>query len=151
MKACTSYTECDSPSRASSKQCAGSQCEVKMVTVWPRVWRPTAASMTRRSAPPMPRSGWKKTIFFFLVFAIVVDSFIGGGCGRASLCMGATFSRAPSWRVRGSSTELCPWRITNKTWGQIQHDPKFTVSSRMHFLRVGYLSSSKDLYDFNIR
>ena len=31
-----------------------------MVTLWPRFWRPTAASMTSRSAPPMPRSGWKK-------------------------------------------------------------------------------------------
>lgn len=37
-----------------------------MVTLWPRFWRPTAASMTRRSAPPMPRSGWKKTMFWRL-------------------------------------------------------------------------------------
>lgn len=40
-----------------------------MTTVWPRDWRPRAASMTRRSAPPMPRSGWMKMIV----------SFFGGG------------------------------------------------------------------------
>ena len=54
------------PSRASSKQCRGSQCEVKIVTLWPRFWRPTAASIMRRSAPPMPRSGWKKIMFLGL-------------------------------------------------------------------------------------
>jgi hypothetical protein len=54
------------PSRASSKQCWGSQCEVKIVILWPRFWRPTAASIMRRSAPPMPRSGWKKTMFLGL-------------------------------------------------------------------------------------
>lgn len=56
------------PLRASSKQWVGSQCEVKITTVWPRDWRPRAASMTRRSAPPMPRSGWMKTIVFFFFF-----------------------------------------------------------------------------------
>jgi hypothetical protein len=55
------YWERNLPSRASSKQCVGSQCDVNMVTLWPLFWRPTAASMTRRSAPPIPRSGWKKT------------------------------------------------------------------------------------------
>jgi hypothetical protein len=59
----------DLPSRASSKQCPGSQCDVKMVTLWPRFWRPTAASMTNLSAPPIPRSGWKKTILFFCAIA----------------------------------------------------------------------------------
>jgi hypothetical protein len=49
------------PSLASSKQWEGSQCDVNIVTVCPRFCRPTAASITRRSAPPMPRSGWKKT------------------------------------------------------------------------------------------
>ena len=38
---------------------------MKITTVWPRDWRPRAASMTRRSAPPMPRSGWMKMIVFF--------------------------------------------------------------------------------------
>ena len=39
-----------------------------MVTACPRLCRPTAASTTRRSAPPMPRSGCRKTIcFFFMV------------------------------------------------------------------------------------
>lgn len=33
--------------------------------MWPRDLRPRAASMTRRSAPPMPRSGWMKMIVFF--------------------------------------------------------------------------------------
>lgn len=54
------------PLRASSKQWVGSQCEVKITMVWPRDLRPRAASMTRRSAPPMPRSGWMKMIVFFL-------------------------------------------------------------------------------------
>lgn len=53
------------PLRASSKQWVGSQCDVKITTVWPRDLRPRAASMTRRSAPPMPRSGWMKIIVFF--------------------------------------------------------------------------------------
>ena len=53
------------PLRASSKQWVGSQWEVKITTVWPRDLRPRAASMTRRSAPPMPRSGWMKMIVFF--------------------------------------------------------------------------------------
>lgn len=53
------------PLRASSKQWVGSQCDVKITTVWPRDLRPRAASMTRRSAPPMPRSGWMKMIVFF--------------------------------------------------------------------------------------
>ena len=35
-----------------------------MTTLYPRPCKPTAASMTRRSAPPIPRSGWKKTIVF---------------------------------------------------------------------------------------
>lgn len=52
------------PFLASSKQWFSSQCEVKIVTLCPRFCRPTAASMIRRSAPPMPRSGWKNTIFF---------------------------------------------------------------------------------------
>jgi hypothetical protein len=43
-----------------------------MVTLWPCSCRPTAASMTRRSAPPIPRSGWKKTTLFF-VGVVVVD------------------------------------------------------------------------------
>lgn len=37
---------------------------MKIVTLWPRFCRPTAASTISRSAPPMPRSGWKKTIRF---------------------------------------------------------------------------------------
>lgn len=57
------------PLRASSKQWVGSQCEVKITTVWPRDLRPRAASMTRRSAPPMPRSGWMKMIVFFFAVA----------------------------------------------------------------------------------
>ena len=40
------------PSFASSKQCVGSQWEVYIVTLWPRSWSPTAASITSRSAPP---------------------------------------------------------------------------------------------------
>lgn len=52
------------PFLASSKQWFLSQCEVKIVTLWPIFCRPTAASIIRRSAPPMPRSGWKNTIFF---------------------------------------------------------------------------------------
>lgn len=52
----------------------GSQWEVNITTVWPRDWRPRAASMTRRSAPPMPRSGWMKVIvFFFGVDAFLLD------------------------------------------------------------------------------
>jgi hypothetical protein len=51
------------PSLASSKQCFGWQCEVKIVILWPRFCKPTAASMMRRSAPPMPRSGWMNMIF----------------------------------------------------------------------------------------
>lgn len=57
------------PLRASSKEWVGSQCEVKITTVWPRDLRPRAASMTRRSAPPMPRSGWMKMIVFFFAGA----------------------------------------------------------------------------------
>lgn len=50
------------PSRHSSKQWFRSQWFVKMTTRCPRFCKPTAASTTRRSAPPIPRSGWKKTI-----------------------------------------------------------------------------------------
>lgn len=31
------------------------------MTLWPAFCKPTAASMTSLSAPPMPRSGWTKT------------------------------------------------------------------------------------------
>lgn len=59
------------PSLASSKQCLGSQWLVKMTTLWPLFCSPTAASTTSLSAPPMPRSGWKKTIvLFFLVVEV---------------------------------------------------------------------------------
>ena len=61
--------EHNGPSLASSKQWLGSQCDVKIVTLCPRFCRPTAASIIRRSAPPMPRSGWKNTMF--LGFVIV--------------------------------------------------------------------------------
>ena len=37
--------------------------------MWPRDLSPRAASMTRRSAPPMPRSGWMKMIVFFFAGA----------------------------------------------------------------------------------
>ncbi len=57
----------DIPSRASSKQCLGSQWLVKMTTLFPRFWRPTAASTTSLSAPPMPRSGCRKTIVFLFL------------------------------------------------------------------------------------
>lgn len=50
------------PSRASSKQWLRSRWLVKTTTLCPRFCMPTAASTTRRSAPPMPRSGCKKTI-----------------------------------------------------------------------------------------
>ena len=46
------------PSLTSSKQWDLLQCEVKIVTLWPSSCRPTAASTTSRSAPPIPRSGW---------------------------------------------------------------------------------------------
>lgn len=36
------------------------------MTLWPRFCKPTAASIISRSAPPIPRSGWKKTMFFVL-------------------------------------------------------------------------------------
>jgi hypothetical protein len=52
------------PSRASSKQCWGLQWLVKMTTLWPRFCKPTAASTINLSAPPMPRSGWKKAMVF---------------------------------------------------------------------------------------
>lgn len=45
------------PSRASSKQCFGSQWLVNITTLWPRFWSPTAASMINLSAPPIPKSG----------------------------------------------------------------------------------------------
>lgn len=38
-----------------------------MVTLWPRFWSPTAASTTSRSAPPIPRSGWKNTMLCFVM------------------------------------------------------------------------------------
>lgn len=51
------------PSRASSKQCFGSQWLVKMTTLLPpRFCSPTAASTTSRSAPPIPKSGCRNTI-----------------------------------------------------------------------------------------
>lgn len=46
------------PSRASSKQCDSSRWDVYIVTWWPRFWRASATSIIKRSAPPMPRSGW---------------------------------------------------------------------------------------------
>jgi hypothetical protein len=70
------------PSRASSKQCRGSQCAVKMVTVWPRSCSATAASTTRRSAPPMPRSGWKKTVCCFVCAMAAVYR----ACNVSSTC-----------------------------------------------------------------
>lgn len=61
------------PSRASSKQCFGSQWLVKMTTRWPRFCSPTAASMISRSAPPIPRSGWKnKNVRGFVAVVVAV-------------------------------------------------------------------------------
>ena len=57
---------CILPSRASSKQCCGSQWLVKMMTLWPRFCNPTAASTISLSAPPIPRSGWKNAMVFLL-------------------------------------------------------------------------------------
>lgn len=64
---------------------------------WPRAWRLIAASTIRRSAPPMPRSGWKIRMFFFrlvvVVVVVVVVLFWGvrlGGLGMAwCLCVRA--------------------------------------------------------------
>ena len=70
------------PSRASSKQCAVSRWEVKIVTRWPSSWRPTAASMMRRSAPPMPRSGWKNTMLLRSVIVRIVDERGAGRTGK---------------------------------------------------------------------
>ena len=64
------------PSRASSKQCPGSQCEVYIVTVCPSSFKLTAASTIRRSAPPMPRSGWKKTTCLEVVILPVNRHFL---------------------------------------------------------------------------
>lgn len=64
------------PSLASSKQCLGSQWLVKMTTLWPLFCSPTAASTTSLSAPPMPRSGWKKTIVFFFFPVAVVSAIL---------------------------------------------------------------------------
>lgn len=64
------------PSLASSKQCLGSQWLVKMTTLWPLFCSPTAASTTNLSAPPMPRSGWKKTIVFFFFSVAVVSAIL---------------------------------------------------------------------------
>lgn len=60
----------DVPSLTSSKQCPRSQCAVKINTRCPNSCNPTAASTIKRSAPPMPRSGWMKTMLYF---------FWGGG------------------------------------------------------------------------
>lgn len=50
------------PSLVSSKHRAGSCLEVNSTTSWPRCCSETAASTTRRSAPPIPRSGWMNPI-----------------------------------------------------------------------------------------
>lgn len=59
-----------------------------MTTLWPRFWRPTAASTTRRSAPPMPKSGWRKTMVlalsaevFFFFFSPAMASWLAGVFG----------------------------------------------------------------------
>lgn len=44
---------------------------MKTTTLWPLFCSPTAASTTNLSAPPIPRSGWKKTIVFFFPVAVV--------------------------------------------------------------------------------
>lgn len=64
------------PSRASSKQWPGSQWLVKMTILWPRFWSPTAASTTSLSAPPMPKSGCRKTIVLpsFVDFFAMVEA-----------------------------------------------------------------------------
>jgi len=42
-----------------------------MATLCPLDCSPTAASMTKRSAPPMPRSGWTKTMLFLPAAAAI--------------------------------------------------------------------------------
>ncbi|KAL4965555.1 uncharacterized protein BDV14DRAFT_172864 [Aspergillus stella-maris] len=59
------------PSLASSKQWPLSQCDVYTETLCPVFWSARPTSMIRRSAPPMPRSGW-----------IIV--MCGGFCGGLS-------------------------------------------------------------------
>lgn len=90
------------PSRASSKQWLRSQWLVKMTTLWPRFCRPTAASTTRRSAPPMPRSGWKKT-------TVLWPSSFSAMAGEV-LCRGENWGSRCSREIPPSSLSLFPAR-----------------------------------------
>ena len=52
-----------SPEMVSVKQCPRSWCAVTITQLWPRSCSARLASTMRRSAPPIPRSGWMKTTF----------------------------------------------------------------------------------------
>lgn len=55
-----------------------------MGVVWPRAERLMAASRMRRSAPPMPRSGWRMAIvrgLFVLAVVCVLEELMGGWVG----------------------------------------------------------------------
>lgn len=93
------------PSLASSKQCLGSQWLVKMTTLWPLFCSPTAASTTNLSAPPMPRSGWKKTIVFFFAVAVVSAILPWSWLSLAFPCiLGATLGRGHVSAFQHSAT-----------------------------------------------
>ena len=47
---------------------------MKITTLCPRFCSPTAASIINLSAPPMPRSGWKKTILFSFFSGVAIVS-----------------------------------------------------------------------------
>ena len=101
------------PLRASSKQWAGSQWLVNMVILCPKFCKPTAASMTRRSAPPMPRSGWKKTMLldgFVAINQSIKKSihFLRIQLSRRSVRLEGALTSMPSAKSFGSA-DICMW------------------------------------------
>lgn len=106
--------DCGVPSLASSKQCLGSQWLVKMMTLWPLFCKPTAASTTNLSAPPIPRSGWKKTIVFLLLLCSAIlptrwgrstGLHLPNGCLLAGGTNKEVFSRGPRRKLKQCSTK----------------------------------------------
>lgn len=51
-----------------------------MVTLWPTDCRPTAASTTSLSAPPMPKSGWTNTMFRGVTVVFSAEAILAGEC-----------------------------------------------------------------------
>lgn len=78
-----------------------------MVTRWPRDWSARATSMMRRSAPPMPRSGW---------IIVMLGGCLGilfCGCLSFIACRGVESAFVMKFKTRGGIATSCDAVIIN--------------------------------------